>query len=75
LPIVVDEASHRWLIENPGANVRIDLETTSVHLPNGMTVSFPVERFARYCLLNGIDELGFLLQKDEAISDFERAQA
>lgn len=75
LPIVVDEASHRWLIENPGANVRIDLETTSVHLPNGTTVSFPVERFARYCLLNGIDELGFLLQKDEAISNFERAQA
>jgi 3-isopropylmalate/(R)-2-methylmalate dehydratase small subunit len=75
LPIVVDEASHRWLIENPGANVRIDLETTSVHLPNGTTVSFPVERFARYCLLNGIDELGFLLQKDDAISKFERAQA
>ena len=75
LPIVVDETSHRWLLENPGANVRIDLETTTVHLPNGNAVQFPVERFARYCLLNGIDELGFLLQRDGAISDFERAHA
>ena len=75
LPIVVDETSHRWLLENPGANVRIDLETTTVHLPNGTAVQFPVERFARYCLLNGIDELGFLLQRDRAISIFERAHA
>lgn len=75
LPIVVDETAHRWLLENPGANVRVDLETTTVHLPNGTTVKFPVEGFARYCLLNGIDELGFLLQKDDAISNFERAHA
>ena len=75
LPIVVDETSHRWLLENPGANVRVDLESTSLHLPNGTTVTFPVEGFARYCLLNGIDELGFLLQKDGAITRFERAQA
>jgi 3-isopropylmalate/(R)-2-methylmalate dehydratase small subunit len=75
LPIVVDETSHRWLLENPGANVRVDLETTTVHLPNGTAVQFPVERFARYCLLNGIDELGFLLQRDGAISNFERARA
>lgn len=75
LPIVVDETSHRWLLENPGANVRVDLESTSLHLPNGTTVTFPVEGFARYCLLNGIDELGFLLQKDGAITSFERAHA
>ena len=75
LPIVVDETSHRWLLENPGANVRVDLESTSLHLPNGTTVTFPVEGFARYCLLNGIDELGFLLQKDGAITRFERAHA
>ncbi len=75
LPIVVDEQSHQWLLQNPGANVRVDLETTTVHLPNGQSVKFPVEGFARYCLLNGIDELGFLLQREDAIAAYERAHA
>ena len=73
LPIVVDESTHRWLIDNPGANVKIDLETNTLTLPNGVTAQFPVERFARYCLLNGTDELGFLLQQSEAIARYERA--
>ena len=75
LPIVVDEHSHQWLLQNPGANVRIDLEATTVHLPNGQSVRFPIEGFARYCLLNGIDELGFLLQREDAIAAYERAHA
>jgi 3-isopropylmalate/(R)-2-methylmalate dehydratase small subunit len=75
LPIVVDEQSHQWLLQNPGANVRIDLEATTVHLPNGQSVKFPIEGFARYCLLNGIDELGFLLQREDAIAAYERAHA
>jgi 3-isopropylmalate/(R)-2-methylmalate dehydratase small subunit len=75
LPIVVDEQSHQWLLQNPGANVRVDLEATMVHLPNGQSVKFPVEGFARYCLLNGIDELGFLLQREDAIAAYERAHA
>ena len=74
LPIVVDEATHAWLLQNPGANVRIDLETNSLTLPTGMTVNFPIERFARYCLLNGTDELGYLLQQSEAIARYERAR-
>jgi 3-isopropylmalate/(R)-2-methylmalate dehydratase small subunit len=73
LPVVVDEGTHRWLIENPGAKVRIDLETNTVTLPNGATAQFSIERFARYCLLNGTDELGFLLQQSEAIARYERA--
>jgi 3-isopropylmalate/(R)-2-methylmalate dehydratase small subunit len=75
LPIVVDEQSHQWLLQNPGAKVRVDLEAMTVHLPNGQSVKFPVERFARYCLLNGIDELGFLLQREDAIAAYERAHA
>jgi 3-isopropylmalate/(R)-2-methylmalate dehydratase small subunit len=75
LPIVVDEDSHQWLLQNPGATVRVDLETQTVQLPTGATVEFPVERFARYCLLNGIDELGFLLQRNEAIAKYEQAHA
>jgi 3-isopropylmalate/(R)-2-methylmalate dehydratase small subunit len=75
LPIVVDEQSHQWLLQNPGASVRIDLEAGTVQLPTGASIKFTVERFARYCLLNGIDELGFLLQKDAAITSYEQAHA
>ena len=75
LPIVLDEEPHAWLMQNPGAHVRIDLESCTVHLPTGTVAKFPIEGFARYCLLNGIDELGFLLQKSEAIANYERAHA
>ena len=60
---------------SPGVAVRIDLEATTVRLPTGVSVKFPVEGFARYCLLNGIDELGFLLQKNDAIASYEQAHA
>lgn len=73
LPVAVDEQTHRWLLEHPGAAIRIDLETKTLTLPTGAQVPFPLEAFARYCLLNGIDELGFLLQKTEAISLYERS--
>lgn len=71
LPIVVDEATHRWLSENPGAQVRVDLESNTLTLPNGVTFKFEVEGFARYCLLNGTDELGFLLKQADAIGRYE----
>jgi 3-isopropylmalate/(R)-2-methylmalate dehydratase small subunit len=72
LPIVVDDDTARWLLEHPGAEVRIDLGTTSLSLPNGTTVSFPIEAFARYCLINGIDELGYLLSKADQIGAYEQ---
>lgn len=72
LPVVVDETTHQWLVANPGANVRIDLKTTTLILPNGVTTSFPIEAFARHCLLNGIDELGFLLQQAGSIARYEQ---
>ena len=71
LPVVVDEATSRWLIEHPGAEVTIDLETTTLTLPTGEPVRFAVEAFARYCLLNGIDELGFLLGRSAEIEAYE----
>lgn len=73
LPIVVDEATHAWLLANPGAEVAIDLEATTLTLPDGRAVQFPVEPFARVCLLNGVDQLGYLLSKDAQISAYERA--
>jgi 3-isopropylmalate/(R)-2-methylmalate dehydratase small subunit len=75
LPIVVDETASAWLLANPGAEVEIDVDATTLSLPNGSVVKFPLEPFARYCLLNGVDELGFLLSKDEAIGAYERRRA
>jgi 3-isopropylmalate/(R)-2-methylmalate dehydratase small subunit len=71
LPIVVDQASHDWLLAHPGAEVEIDLEAQQVRLPEGRSASFTIEPFARYCLLNGVDELGFLLSKDSDIARYE----
>ena len=71
LPLLVDETTHAWLLANPGAEVSIDVESTTLTLPNGTVVKFPLEGFARYCLLNGVDELGYLLSQSAAISSYE----
>jgi 3-isopropylmalate/(R)-2-methylmalate dehydratase small subunit len=73
LPIVVDADTHAWLLNNPGAQVKIDLASSSITLPNGTTAQFPIEGFARYCLMNGVDELGFLLKQAPAIERYEAA--
>jgi 3-isopropylmalate/(R)-2-methylmalate dehydratase small subunit len=75
LPIVVDQASGQWLLEHPGAEVTIDLPSATLQLPTGVTIEFPVEAFARHCLINGVDELGFLLAKEPQISAFEQRKA
>jgi len=73
VPVLVDEATHAWLLANPGAELNIDVEAGTVTLPNGTVAHFPLEGFARYCLLNGVDELGYLLSKSGAISAYEQA--
>ncbi len=73
LPVVVDAATHAWLLEHPGAEVSVDLESTTITLPDGKSARFPVESFARYCLLNGLDQLGFLTQHAEQIATYESA--
>jgi 3-isopropylmalate/(R)-2-methylmalate dehydratase small subunit len=75
LPIVVDETTHRWLLEHPSSSIVIDLESNRLTLPTGVAVSFTVEAFARFCLLNGTDELGYLLQQADAISRHEKLHA
>lgn len=72
VPVIVDEDTHAWLLEHPGAEVTVDVERCIVSLPGNREVSFPLESFARYCLLNGVDELGFLLSRLPAIEDYER---
>ncbi len=75
VPVIVDEAVHRWLLDNPGAEVTINLEQAELVLPDDRKVSFPIDGFARYCLVNGIDQLGFLLQQSDAISEYEQTRA
>lgn len=74
LPIVVDAPTHAWLIEHPGTEVEIDVEAKTLRFGDGRVVSFALENFARYCLLNGTDELGYLLSQSERIAAFERAR-
>jgi 3-isopropylmalate/(R)-2-methylmalate dehydratase small subunit len=75
LPVVVDEPTSQWLLHHPGAQVDIDLESLRLTLPTGASVAFPIEPFARHCLLNGVDELGYLLSKLRDIERFEAARA
>ena len=72
IPVIVDEATHAWLVEHPGADVTIDLASCTLELPDGRSVSFPIDGFSRYCLMNGLDELGFLLENERAIREFEQ---
>jgi 3-isopropylmalate/(R)-2-methylmalate dehydratase small subunit len=75
LPVVVDEDTHRWLLGHPGVAIEIDLPAASIRLPDGRSAAFPIEAFARHCLMHGIDELGYLLGLDTAIERHERGAA
>jgi 3-isopropylmalate/(R)-2-methylmalate dehydratase small subunit len=71
LPVIVDEATHAWLVANPGAEIEIDLPAGVLRLPDGREVRFPIEAFARYCLMHGVDELGYLLGHADDIAVYE----
>jgi 3-isopropylmalate/(R)-2-methylmalate dehydratase small subunit len=74
LPITVDDITATWLIEHPGAEVSIDLAASTLSLPTGTSIVFPLEAFARHCLLNGVDELGYLRGKLADIERYETSQ-
>ena len=62
---------HAKLLATPGAEVTVSLEDQTLTLADGTSAEFPIDPFARYCLLNGVDELEFLLSQDAAIAAFE----
>ncbi|HET7755214.1 MAG TPA: 3-isopropylmalate dehydratase small subunit [Anaeromyxobacteraceae bacterium] len=74
LPVVLEPEEHAKLLAAPGAAVRIDLESQTVTLPDGTAARFPIDGFSRTCLMNGVDELGWLLAQDETISAYERTR-
>ncbi len=71
LPIVVPADIHAWLFAHPDAAVKVDLAAQAITLPDGRAVEFPVDPFSRHCLLEGVDELGYILQQDASIAAFE----
>jgi 3-isopropylmalate/(R)-2-methylmalate dehydratase small subunit len=72
LAVLIDPAEHRWLLEHPGVELTIDVAEQYVALPDGGRIRFQLEPFARHCLLNGVDQLGFLLQHADAIAAYEK---
>ena len=71
VPIVVDAATHAKLLAAPGAEVKVSVADQTLTLADGTKAKFPIDPFARYCLLNGVDELEFLLSQEAAIAAFE----
>jgi len=75
LPIIVDDATLQWLIDNPGCEVAVDVKQSTLDLPDGKSVQFPIDDFSRYCLLEGVDQLGYLLRHGNEIQQFEETRS
>ncbi len=78
VPVIVDRDTHTALFEmrdkDPGLTLTVDLATQSLLLPGGVSVTFPIDAFSRHCLLNGLDELGYLLSLEKQIEAYESAR-
>ncbi len=74
IPIIVDDETHKMLFEFieevPNAELTVDLESQTLSFPNG-SVKFPIDPFNKTCLLNGVDELGYILGFEKEIAEFE----
>ena len=74
IPIIVDEETHKMLFdyleEVPNAEFTVDLETQTLSFENG-SVKFPIDPFNKACLLNGVDELGYIMGFEKEIAEFE----
>ena len=75
LAIVISADEHQWLLAHPGIELTIDVAGQYVALPDGGRIGFQLEPFARHCLLEGVDQLGYLLQGEAAITRYEQEQA
>lgn len=75
IPVVVDATTHKKLLDNPGIEVSIDVDARTLTLEDGTAIDFPIDGFARFCLLQGIDQLGFIRQQVAAIESFEENRA
>lgn len=75
LPVQVDNETYYQLVslfdEDPTTTVTIDLASQQVILPGGQAVGFPIDGFAKHCLLNGVDQMGFLLSEEASTAAYE----
>ncbi len=71
LPIVVPASFHGKLLASGSAMVTVDLESQTVTLADGTSAEFPIDAFSKQCLLEGVDELGYILQQESAIAAYE----
>jgi len=76
LPVAIPAAAHASLLSqlarDPEVQVTVDLASQTLRLPDGTQVKFPVDPFARTCLLEGVDELGYILRFEPRIAEHER---
>lgn len=74
IPIIVDEETHKMLFEYiaevPNAEFTVDLESQTLNFAHG-SVTFPIDPFNKICLLNGVDELGYIMGFEKEIAEFE----
>jgi 3-isopropylmalate/(R)-2-methylmalate dehydratase small subunit len=75
VPVIVPDDVHAWLLANPGAKVTVDVASKTLTLPDGRSVEFPLDGFSQHCLLEGVDQLGYLQSQDAAIDQFEKARS
>jgi 3-isopropylmalate/(R)-2-methylmalate dehydratase small subunit len=75
LAVALSEGEHHWLLAHPGVELAIDVAAGFIELPDGGRIHFELEPFARHCLLSGVDQLGFLLQHETQIAEFESRRA
>jgi 3-isopropylmalate/(R)-2-methylmalate dehydratase small subunit len=75
LPIVFPADAHAALFalvdRSPDTEVTVDLASQTVALPDGRKIEFPIDPFSRHCLLEGVDELGYILKNEAAIAGYE----
>jgi 3-isopropylmalate/(R)-2-methylmalate dehydratase small subunit len=71
VPVIVPAEVHAKLFADPDQIVTIDLASQTLRLADGTAVEFPIDGFSKHCLLNGVDELGYILSEAEAIAAYE----
>ena len=75
LPIVLDEAIVQSLMQRPDDELTVDIDARELRTPAGDVHPFPLDAFARTCLMEGVDELGYLLLRDPQIALYESSIA
>jgi 3-isopropylmalate/(R)-2-methylmalate dehydratase small subunit len=76
LPVEIDSGTHQTIVDgvtlNPEMQVTIDLAAQTLALPDGESIHFPIDTFSKTCLLEGVDQLGYLLKREDQIRQYER---